>query len=284
MLCANEWMYAGGWGRSRARSALVITIASAPSVSRQLSKRQSGSEIHRASRYCSRVSSLWPIVAAWSRVYPYWCIARRVSIAISSTGRSTPQGRLHCWCPARRSATCDHGRLAAAERFRARHATATSHCPVATAMAAWPTTPHPAPPPKPTCENQVMSPSPTLRAMSTSRPSSIENSASPSTSDGSRPASSMAMLTAWHARESSESGRPLPNAVWPMPTTAVASWSGIIGPSVPAPGRLALLHQRGHPLLAVLAAEVELDVRGLGLEHGGARVLARVVHELLRPP
>ena len=63
MLCANEWMYAGGCGRSRARSADVITIASAPSVSRQLSKRHSGSEIQRASRYCSRVSSLWPIVA-----------------------------------------------------------------------------------------------------------------------------------------------------------------------------------------------------------------------------
>ena len=31
-------------------------------------------------------------------------MARRVSIAISSTGRSTPNGRLHCWCPASR---CD---------------------------------------------------------------------------------------------------------------------------------------------------------------------------------
>ncbi len=112
MLCANEWTYAGGCGRSFARSAETITTASAPSVSRQLSKRHSGSEIQRASMYCSRVSGLSCIVAAGlrlacfrnatatlarcSRVAPYSCMYRRVSIAISSTGRMTPKGRLHC--------------------------------------------------------------------------------------------------------------------------------------------------------------------------------------------
>ena len=61
------------------------------------------------------------------------------------------------------------GRLAADARLRARHATATLHCPAATAIAACPTTPHPAPPPKPTCVKNVMSPRPTARATSTSR-------------------------------------------------------------------------------------------------------------------
>ena len=84
----------------------------------------------------------------------------------------------------------------------------------------------PAPPPYPTWQKNVMSPRPTLRATSTSRPSSIENIARPSTSAGCRPASSIAMLIAWHASDSSVSARPLPNAVWPMPTTAVRSLRG----------------------------------------------------------
>jgi len=39
-------------------------------------------------------------------------------------------------------------------------------------------------------------------------------------------ASSSASEIAWQASDSSVSGRPLPNAVWPMPTTAVRSWRG----------------------------------------------------------
>src|SRR5262249_57075618 len=93
-------------------------------------------------------------------------------------------------------------------RWGPRHATATLHWPVATAMAAWPTVPHPAPPPYPTSEKNVMSPRPTLRATSTSRPSSIENIASPSTSAGPIPPSSRAAEIAWHARDRSQSGSP----------------------------------------------------------------------------
>ena len=140
-----------------------MTTAPAPSDSRQLSNRHSGSEIQRASRYCSLVSGLSCIIAAGLRLA--W--ARNASAtsarllagaavlvqvapgeqAISSTGRSRPNGRVHWWEPLTRSATCDHGRLAAAPRLRLRHATATGHWPVATAIAAWPTTPQPAPPP-----------------------------------------------------------------------------------------------------------------------------------------
>src|SRR5262245_21824795 len=191
--------------------------------------------------YCSRVSGLSCIVALGlrlaclrnatatlarcSRVAPNSCMYRRVRTAISSTGRSTPNGRLHCQWPVMRRFTYAHGRLPLAARLRARHATATLHCRVATAIAAWPTVPHPAPPPYPTSEKTVMSPRPTLRATSTSRPSSIENIARPSTSAGAMPASSTAAEIAWHASDSSESGSPLANAVWPMPTIAVRSVS-----------------------------------------------------------
>ena len=68
-------------------------------------------------------------------------------MAISSTGRSRPNGRVHWLLPPTRDATPAHGRLVAEPRLRLRQATATLHWPVATAMAAWPTTPHPAPPP-----------------------------------------------------------------------------------------------------------------------------------------
>src|SRR5262245_29243157 len=133
-----------------------------------------------------------------------------------------------------RRLTCDQGRLPLAARLRARHATATLHWPVATAMAAWPTVPHPAPPPYPTSEKNVMSPRPTLRATSTSRPSSIETIASPSTSAGAIPASSRAAEIAWHASDSSESGSPFAKAVCPMPTIAVRSASG---PAITRPSR-----------------------------------------------
>ncbi len=69
-------------------------------------------------------------------------------MAISSTGRSNPYGRVHiAWSPATLVDTPAHGRDAFAPRLRDLHATATRHCPVATAIAAWPTTPQPAPPP-----------------------------------------------------------------------------------------------------------------------------------------
>ena len=67
-----------------------MTQASAPSVSRQLSKRQSGSLIQREVMYISRVSGRSYIIAAgfwlarlrqaratlkrWSRVAPYSCM------------------------------------------------------------------------------------------------------------------------------------------------------------------------------------------------------------------
>ena len=61
-------MYAGGCGPSFARSAEVITTASAPSDSRQLSKMQSGSEIQRESMYSSRVSGRSCITALGFRL------------------------------------------------------------------------------------------------------------------------------------------------------------------------------------------------------------------------
>ena len=126
---------------------------------------------------------------------------------------------------------------AADERLRARQATAVVHWPVATAMAACPTAPQPAPPPYPTCEKNVMSPSPTARATSTSRLGSSVYDASPSTSDGAMPASSSARAIAWQASESSVSARPLPRAVWPIPTTAVRFLiPGITSPSTPVRG------------------------------------------------
>ncbi len=66
-----------------------------------------------------------------------------------------------------------------------------------------------------------MSPRPTERATSTSRIGSNVYDASPSTSDGATPASSNAIEIAWHASDSSVSTNPLPNAVCPIPTTAV---------------------------------------------------------------
>ena len=68
-------------------------------------------------------------------------------MAISSTGRSSPHGRDHCHDPLMRLLTWAHGRLVAAPRLRLRHVTATLHWPVTIAIAALPTTPHPAPPP-----------------------------------------------------------------------------------------------------------------------------------------
>ena len=91
-------------------------------------------------------------------------------------------------------------------------------------MAACPTVPQAAPPPYPTSAKKVISPSPRFRATSTSRPASMLNMQSPSTSDGTSPASSIAAEIAWQARESSLSASPLfDNCVWPRPTIAVLS-------------------------------------------------------------
>lgn len=83
-----------------------MTQASAPSVSRQLSKRQRGSLIQRDVMYISRVSGRSYMIAAgfwlarlrqasatlkrWSRVAPYSCMYRRASMPISSAGRNSP--------------------------------------------------------------------------------------------------------------------------------------------------------------------------------------------------
>src|SRR6476659_3953997 len=77
-----------------------------------------------------------------------------------------------------------------------------------------------------------MFPRPTFLATSTSRPGSMENDARPSTSDGAMTQSSSASEIAWHASDSSESSMPLPNAVWPMPTIAVRSFSGTTADSL----------------------------------------------------
>ena len=119
-----------------------------------------------AARECRRTRGSSVVRAARSRRRDG---AARTVVSIGAGGR-------------RGSATCDHGRLAAAPRFRLRHATATVHCPVATAIAAWPTTPHPAPPPYPTWLKKVMSPNPRLRAMSASSVVSSVYDAMPSTS------------------------------------------------------------------------------------------------------
>ena len=112
-----------------ARSADVITTASAPSVSRQLSNRHSGSEIQRASMYSSRVSGLWPIVAAGLRfaclrnasaTLARWSRVAAVLVHVPAgehrdlvdraeharTAGSTAGGRRAA------PATCAHGRLA----------------------------------------------------------------------------------------------------------------------------------------------------------------------------
>ena len=93
--------------RSRARSSEVVTIATAPSVSRQKSYRQSGSAIIREPKYCSRVSgsryralgrlsALFlveiAISANASLVVPYWCMCRLVSSDIRWPGPARPDG------------------------------------------------------------------------------------------------------------------------------------------------------------------------------------------------
>ena len=97
----------GGCRRSRARSIEVVTIATAPSLSRQKSYRQSGSAIIRALKYCSRVSGSrylafgrvtafclveMAISANASRVVPYTCMWRRVSSDIRWPGPARPDG------------------------------------------------------------------------------------------------------------------------------------------------------------------------------------------------
>ena len=129
-----------------------------------------------------------------------------------------------------------------------------------------------------------MSPSPTVRATSTSRFGSIVYDARPSTSDGAMPASSSASETAWHASDSSVSGRPLPSVVWPMPTTAVLSLMS----------RRRRAHQPFHsgvrrsrndatPSPESCGRGVELDEHRLFFEEVAARELRRVVQQLLRP-
>src|SRR5690349_8047290 len=131
-----------------------------------------------------------------------------------------------------------------------------------------------------------MSPSPTFRATSTSRYGSNVYEARPSTSAGSSPASSSAIEIAWHARESSLSGRPLPKAVWPMPATAVlflirSADRATRSPALPL-GRPALAERRD-AFLGVDGRRVELDHHRLFLEQVAARELRRVVQQLLRP-
>lgn len=136
--------------QSRARSAETMTQASAPSVSRQLSKRQSGSLIQREVIYMSRVSGRSYITASgfwlarlrqaratlkrWSRVAPYSCMYRRASIPISSAGCSSPYGRVHWAGVGSCTAVFFQGR-GPDPRFRDRQATPTLACPVATAAA-----------------------------------------------------------------------------------------------------------------------------------------------------
>ena len=68
-------------------------------------------------------------------------------MATSSTGRSRPNGRVHCaWMGSRDGATAQ-GRDDRAPRLRERQATTTSAWPVAMAMAACPMVAQPAPPP-----------------------------------------------------------------------------------------------------------------------------------------
>src|SRR5256886_14173345 len=137
-----------------------------------------------------------------------------------------------------------------------------------------------------------MSPRPTLRATSTSRPSSIENIASPSTSLGAMAASSSAAEIAWHASDSSESGKPLANDVCPMPTTAVQSASGPATTTPPprrSSARLPALELGRTPLdearsalLRVLGPSDELLRVRLVPERPGPVGLERPVREPLR--
>src|SRR5262245_31160597 len=131
-----------------------------------------------------------------------------------------------------------------------------------------------------------MSPSPTFRATSTSRYGSRVYDARPSTSDGSMPASSSAIDTAWQASDSSLSARPFPNSVCPMPTTAVLFLirSPARATRSPAlPGRWPALAERSDALLRVDGRRVELDEHRLLFQQVAARELRRVVQQLLRP-
>src|SRR5256714_1327293 len=140
-----------------------------------------------------------------------------------------------------------------------------------------------------------MSPRPTLRATSTSRPSSIENIASPSTSLGAMAASSSAAEIAWHASDSSESGSPFAKDVWPMPAMAVRSASGrATTTSLPRRGSSARLpalelgrtpfDEARHALAGVLRRRHELLRVRLVPERPGAVGLERAVREPLREP
>src|SRR5947199_2643706 len=136
-----------------------------------------------------------------------------------------------------------------------------------------------------------MSPRPRLRATSTSRPSSIENIAIPSTSAGCTAASSSAAETAWHASDSSESASPLANAVCPMPAIAVRSTSGPATiTSVPRRGSARLpalelgrapLDEAGPAVLRVRGAGDELLRVRLVPERSGPVGLEGAVRELL---
>src|ERR1700719_162161 len=133
-----------------------------------------------------------------------------------------------------------------------------------------------------------MSPSPTLRATSTSRLGSMVYEATPSTSDGAMPASSSAAETAWQASESSVSAKPLPNAVWPMPATAVLSVIRSLDdrratPSPALPLRRPALAERCDTFFRVFGRGVELDEHRLFFEQIATRQLRCIVQQLLRP-
>src|SRR4051794_3130498 len=126
-----------------------------------------------------------------------------------------------------------------------------------------------------------MSPSPTLRATSTSRFSSIVYDASPSTSAGAMPASSSAIEIAWHASDSSVSGRPLPNAVCPIPTTA--AFPRMFKGSPAFELRRPPLTERVDAFHAVVRLGVQLDEHRFFFEQRAPVDLERVVEQLLRP-
>ena len=146
--------------RSRARSAVVSTMAQPPSVSMQQSRRRSGSATQRdawwsASVMGSRMSAFgfrtaWLRMAhatspKWSSVVPWSSMWRRAMSAISCTGAATPNGTCHWYMPSMRGAIFSHGRppsimpLPALERrprFRARNASTVVAWPAVIAAAA----------------------------------------------------------------------------------------------------------------------------------------------------
>src|SRR5262245_12351090 len=83
--------------------------------------------------------------------------------------------------------------------------------------------------------NRWMSPIPTARATSISSLVSIMKVVRPSMSEGLSPASRMALRTASHASESSETPEFLEYFVWPMPTMAASSLR-VVGNSSPSLG------------------------------------------------